>query len=118
MLRLTHLGAEFLGNACAGAARRNQQDTLALGGIDCGCPAEPERDLGAVGVRIVDRHLQAGTFGIRHIAAGRPVHGGLRGLSQCCRCALDNCQRRRKGQRSDDEQQARHVFSPIQGSKL
>ena len=59
-------------NSWTGAARQQQQHALALGWIDRGRPPEPHGDLGAVRPRVVDRHLEAGTLGVWHVATGRP----------------------------------------------
>jgi hypothetical protein len=88
MLHLALVAAHHLGNARTRAAWQQQQHALALGGIDRGRATEAQRDLGAVGLGVVDRHLEAGTFGIRHIAARRPfkrrlVEGRVSGLAKC-----------------------------------
>jgi hypothetical protein len=85
VLGYAHLAAKHLGDARAGATWQEQQHALPLSGGDRGCTAETERDLGAIGFGVVDRHLQTGTLGLRHIAAGRPFQIGLRGFGQYCR---------------------------------
>ena len=57
VLHLTLVADHHLRNARTRAARQQQQDALALGGIDRGRTTEPERELGAVGLGVVDRHL-------------------------------------------------------------
>src|SRR4029079_11208984 len=82
VLRLALVAAHHLGNARTGAARQQQQYALALGRIDRGRATEPERELGAVGLGVVDRHLEPGTLGIRHVAAWRPFERRLGGLAK------------------------------------
>jgi hypothetical protein len=82
VLHLALVAAHHLGNARTRAAWQQQQHALALGGIDRGRATEPERELGAVGLGVVDRHLESGTLGIRHIAARRPFERRLGGLAK------------------------------------
>ena len=82
VLHLALVAAHHLGNARTRAARQQQQHALALAGIDRGRATEPERELGAVGLGVVDRHLEAGTLGIRHIAARRPFERRRGGLAK------------------------------------
>ncbi len=103
-------GAEFLENARTGAARQDQQHALALGGIEGRRAAETQRELGAIGVGVVDRQLQPGTFGVRHVTARRPCQSGLAGLRHGRRSRAEG-ERQCQSQSCEQRRQTRHGFS-------